>query len=96
MKLYGKKKTTNEWLKKNRYTFIVYMYIFSNNLLCFITLICTDGQQLNKKYDHNDFQVDVPDSIGVSKIYISMQRITLNFNKDKYNGQAMESSSSHY
>ena len=30
---------------------------------------CTDGQQLNKQYDHNDFQVDVPDSIGVSKIY---------------------------
>jgi hypothetical protein len=31
-----------------------------------------DGQQLNKQYDHNDFQVDVPDSIGVSKIYLSM------------------------
>jgi hypothetical protein len=27
----------------------------------------TDGQQLNKQYDHNDFQVDVPDSIGVSQ-----------------------------
>ena len=31
-----------------------------------------DGQQLNKQYDHNDFQVDVPDSIGVSKIKRSM------------------------
>ena len=37
-----------------------------------ITLTCTSGQQLNKQYDHNDFQVDVPDSIGVSKIYLSM------------------------
>jgi hypothetical protein len=37
-----------------------------------ITLTCTDGQQLNKQYDHNDFQVDVPDSIGVSKINLSM------------------------
>jgi hypothetical protein len=27
---------------------------------------------LNKQYDHNDFQVDVPDSIGVRKIYLSM------------------------
>jgi hypothetical protein len=23
-------------------------------MISFITLICTDGQQLNKKYDHND------------------------------------------
>ena len=37
-------------------------------MISFITLTCTeDGQQLNKQYDHNDFQVDVPDSIGVSK-----------------------------
>ena len=35
-------------------------------MISFITLTCTDGQQLNKQYDHNDFQVDVPDSIGVS------------------------------
>jgi hypothetical protein len=37
-----------------------------------ITLTFTDVQQLNKQYDHNDFQVDVPDSIGVSKINLSM------------------------
>ena len=41
-------------------------------MISFITLNCTDGQQLNKQYDHNDFQIDVPDSIGVSKIYLSM------------------------
>ena len=41
-------------------------------MISFITLTCTDVQQLNKQYDHNDFQVDVPDSIGVSKIYLSM------------------------
>ena len=41
-------------------------------MISFITLTCKDGQQLNKQYDHNDFQVDVPDSIGVSKIYLSM------------------------
>jgi hypothetical protein len=40
--------------------------------MSFITLTCTDGQQSNKQYDHNDFQVDVPDSIGVSNIYPSM------------------------
>jgi hypothetical protein len=27
--------------------------------------------ELNKQYDRNDFQVDVPDSTGVSKIYLS-------------------------
>jgi hypothetical protein len=36
----------------------------------FITLNCTDGQQLNKQYDHNDFQVDVPDSIGVKSFLL--------------------------
>ena len=41
-------------------------------MISFITLTCTDGQQLNKQYDNNDFQVDVPDSIGVSKINLSM------------------------
>ena len=41
-------------------------------MISFITLTCTDGQQLNEQYDHNDFQVDVSDSIGVSKIYLSM------------------------
>jgi hypothetical protein len=41
-------------------------------MISFITLTYTDGQQLNKQYDHNDFQVDVPDSIGVIKIYLSM------------------------
>jgi hypothetical protein len=41
-------------------------------MISFITLTCTDGQQLNEQYDHNDFQVDVPDSIGVSKINLSM------------------------
>jgi hypothetical protein len=41
-------------------------------MISFITLTCIDGQQLNKQYDHNDFQVDVPDSIGVSKIKRSM------------------------
>ena len=41
-------------------------------MISFITLTCTDVQQLNKQYDHNDFQVDVPDSIGVSKINLSM------------------------
>ena len=41
-------------------------------IISFITLTCTDDQQLNKQYDHNDFQIDVPDSIGVSKIYLSM------------------------
>jgi hypothetical protein len=47
--------------------------IFDHGLMIsFITLTCTDGQQLNKQYNHNDFQVDVPDSIGVSKIYLSM------------------------
>jgi hypothetical protein len=40
-------------------------------MISFITLTCTDGQQLNKQFDHNDFQIDVPDSIGVSKIYLS-------------------------
>jgi hypothetical protein len=44
-------------------------------MIGFITLTCRDGQQLNKQYDHNDFQVDVPDSIGVSKIYLSMIHI---------------------
>jgi len=39
-------------------------------MISFITLTCTVGQQLNKQYDHNDFQVDVPDSIGFSKIYL--------------------------
>ena len=43
-------------------------------MISFIFLTCTDGQQLNKQYDHNDFQVDVPDSIGVSKIYLSMYK----------------------
>ena len=38
----------------------------------FITFTGTGGQQLNKQCDHNDLQVDVPDSIGVSKIYLSM------------------------
>ena len=44
-------------------------------MISFITLTFTDVQQLNKQYDHNDhndFQVDVPDSIGVSKINLSM------------------------
>jgi hypothetical protein len=40
-------------------------------MISFITLTCTGGQQLNKQYDHNDFQVDVPDPIGVSKIYLT-------------------------
>ena len=44
----------------------------SGLIISFITLTCTDGQQLNKQYDHNDFQVDVPGTIGVSKIYLSM------------------------
>ena len=43
-------------------------------MISFITLTCTDGQQSNKQYDHNDFLVDVPDSIGVSKIYLSMYK----------------------
>jgi hypothetical protein len=43
-------------------------------MISFITLTCTGGQQLNKQYDHNDFLVDVPDSIGVSKIYLSMYK----------------------
>ena len=29
-------------------------------MISFIPLTCTDGQQLNKQYDYNDFQVDVP------------------------------------
>ena len=41
-------------------------------MISFITLTCTYGHQLNKQYDHNDLQVDVPDSIGVSKINLSM------------------------
>jgi hypothetical protein len=41
-------------------------------MIRFITLTCTDGEQLNKQYDHNDFKVDASDSIGVSKIYLSM------------------------
>jgi hypothetical protein len=41
-------------------------------MISFITHTCTDGQRLNKQYDHNDIQVDVPDSIGVSKIKRSM------------------------
>jgi hypothetical protein len=35
-------------------------------MISIITRTCTDGQHLNEQYDHNDFQVDVPDSIGVS------------------------------
>ena len=41
-------------------------------MISFITITFTDVQQLNKQYDHNDFQVDVPDSIGVSKINMRM------------------------
>ena len=43
-------------------------------MISFITLTCTDGQQLNIQYDHNDIQIDVPDSIGVSKIYLSIRK----------------------
>ena len=50
----------------------VLLGVVIHGLISFITLTCTNGQQLNKKYDHNDFQVDVPDSIGVSKINLNV------------------------
>ena len=59
-----------EHLKGSAFNAEVLLGVVNHGLMIsFITLTCTDGQQLNK---HNDFQVDVPDSIGVSKIYLSM------------------------
>ena len=62
-----------EHLKSSAFNAEVLLGVVNHGLMVsFITLTCTDGQQLNKQYDHNYFQVDVPDSIGVSKIYLSM------------------------
>jgi hypothetical protein len=62
-----------ELLKGSAFNAEVLLRVVNHGLMIsFITLTCTDGQQLNKQYDHKDFQVDVPDSIGVSKIYLSM------------------------
>ena len=62
-----------EHLKGSAFNAEVLLGVVNHGLMIsFITLTCTDGQQLNKQYDHNDFQVDVPDSIGVSKITLSM------------------------
>ena len=40
-------------------------------MISFITLTSTDGQQLNKQYDHNDFQIDVraPDKLCICVFY---------------------------
>jgi hypothetical protein len=60
-----------EHLKGSAFNAEVLLGVVNRGLMIsFITLTCTDGQQLNKQYDHNinDFQVDVPDSIG----YISI------------------------
>ena len=57
-----------EHLKGSAFNAEVSLEVVNHGLIIsFITLTCTDGQQLNKQYDHNDFQVDVPDSIGISK-----------------------------
>jgi hypothetical protein len=62
-----------EHLKDSALNVEVLLGVINHGLMIsFITLTCTDGLQLNKQYDHNDFQVNVPDSIGVSKIYLSM------------------------
>ena len=62
-----------EHLKGSAFNAEVLLGVLKHGLMIsFITLTCIDGQQLNKQYDHNDFQVDVPDSIGVSKINLSM------------------------
>ena len=62
-----------EHLKGSAFNAEVLLGVVNHGLIiCFITLTCTDGQQLKKQYDYNDFQVDVPDSICVSKIYLSM------------------------
>ena len=56
-----------EHLKGSAFNAEVLLGVVNHGLMIsFITLTCTDGQQLNKQYDHNDFQVDVPDSIGVT------------------------------
>ena len=61
-----------EHLRGSAFNAEVLLGVINHGLISFITLTCTNGQQLNKQYDHNDFQVDVPDSIGVSKINLSM------------------------
>ena len=62
-----------EYLKGSAFNAEVLLGVVNHGLMIsFITLTCTDIQQFNKQYDHNYFQVDVPDSIGVSKIYPSM------------------------
>jgi hypothetical protein len=62
-----------EHLKGSAFNAEVLLGVVNHGLMIsFITLTCTNGQQLNKQYDHNDFQVDVPGTIGVSKIYLSM------------------------
>jgi hypothetical protein len=64
-----------EHLKGSAFNAEVLLGVVNHRLMIsFITLTCTDGQQSNKQYDQKDFQVhvDVPDSIGVSKIYLSM------------------------
>ena len=62
-----------EHLKGSAFNAEVLLGVVNHGLMIsFITLTCTDIQQFNKQYLHNYFQVDVPDSIGVSKIYLSM------------------------
>jgi hypothetical protein len=56
-----------EHLKGSTFNAEVLLGVINHGLMIsFITLTCTDIQQFNKQYLHNYFQVDVPDSIGVS------------------------------
>jgi hypothetical protein len=46
-----------EHLKGSAFNAEVLLGVVNHGLMIsFITLTCTDGQQLNKQYDHNDFQ----------------------------------------
>jgi hypothetical protein len=55
-----------EHLKGSAFNTEVLLGVVNHGLMIsFITLNCTDGQQLNKQYDHNDFQVDVPEHVCV-------------------------------
>jgi hypothetical protein len=48
-------------------------------MISFITLTCIDGQQFNKQYDHNDFQVDVPDSIEKQRNFNSILELSKHY-----------------
>jgi hypothetical protein len=59
--------TNAEHLKGSAFNTEVLLGVVNHGLMIsFITLTCTDGQQLNKQYDHNDFQIDVHKSNGAS------------------------------